>query len=236
MRKCRIIACHAADVVDSEPVIFVRKNAILLPKACACLFPICYRFWVLFQPFSDHLLDFYRRLCFLNTWNNPRQCLPKSPVKSYALKNIPVFPKEVCSLFCVFLFCWSRTLEIKIRWNKIPGRWITIFVTLDAIIFGWFFKLRTSVLTCPHQGRLSPLTPMTQTPPPLPFPPPSSFPPSPLPFPSLPLSLPQYHFPLSHLPLSPPFPFPCREAAPWNQQGSGERFSSLSGSMHSGWI
>ena len=45
---------------------------------------------------------------------------------------------------------------------------------------------------------------------------PSSFPfsslPSSLPFP--PLSLPNIPFPLSLLPLSPSFPFPCREAAP----------------------
>jgi len=75
---------------------------------------------------------------------------------------------------------------------------------------------------------------------------PSSFPfPSvPSSFPFLPLSLPQYSFPLSLLPLSPPFPFPCREAAPWNLQGvwvsalappagSGAELRPL---MHSGWI
>ena len=78
------------------------------------------------------------------------------------------------------------------------------------------------------QGRLSPLTPMTQTPPPLPFSPPSPLPPSPLLFPP--------YFP-SPIPLF-PFPsllFPILSLSPAVKQppeigkGSGGCFSSHSG-------
>jgi len=52
------------------------------------------------------------------------------------------------------------------------------------------------------------------------------------PFPSIPslFPFPNTPFPLFLLPHFPPFPFPCRKAAPWNRQrGLGERFSSRSG-------
>jgi len=64
---------------------------------------------------------------------------------------------------------------------------------------------------CSCQERLSPLTPMTQTPPPT-FRPPSPFPPSLLPYPSL-LSLPQYPFSPFSPPSFPSFPFPLLKSA-----------------------
>ena len=58
--------------------------------------------------------------------------------------------------------------------------------------------------------------------------------PSSFPSPSLPSSLPSlfpFPIPLSPFPppSSPPFPFSCREAAPWTAMGLGERFSFPSG-------
>ena len=85
------------------------------------------------------------------------------------------------------------------------------------------------------QGRLSPLTPMTQTPPPLSFLLlPLSLPPL---FPSFPfLNTP---FPLSLLPLSPPFPFPSRPPESARSLGSPLAPPARSGAeprplMHSG--
>jgi len=90
-----------------------------------------------------------------------------------------------------------------------------------------------------YQGRISSLTPMTQTPPHFPSPPPSPFLP-PL-FPSIP-SL--FAFPITPFPPPsfPSFPLPRRGALK-SARGLGECFSSPAGSgaeprplMHSGWI
>jgi len=84
--------------------------------------------------------------------------------------------------------------------------------------------ISTTLIRFDAPGTSIPLTTMTQTLPPLPFPPPSPFPPSPLPFPpSFPFQNP-FPVPFSLFPLLSLSPAAKRPP----EIGKGERFSSLS--------